>query len=150
MKLKHPLTGAIYTLQDDGLIRVEVDGRSGLFHPDGRYKSGDVRDADPHLIGWIGGPQLQTRGPLGSSRVAQVPRREDPPRTSTRRSKGMDLGLNGRKAIVTAASRGIGLSIARTLADDGVDVAICARSEGGLETAKKDLEEVSFRDKYKS
>lgn len=52
----------------------------------------------------------------------------------------MDLGLGGRKAIVTAASRGIGLSIAQTLADEGCDVAICARSEGGLESARKDLE----------
>ena len=52
----------------------------------------------------------------------------------------MDLGLSGRKAIVTAASRGIGLSIAQLLADEGVDVAICARAEGGLEAARKDLE----------
>ncbi len=52
----------------------------------------------------------------------------------------MDLGLNGLKAIVTAATRGIGLSIAQTLADEGVDVAICARGEGGLESARKDLE----------
>jgi len=52
----------------------------------------------------------------------------------------MDLGLQGRKAIVTAATRGIGLSIAQLLADEGVDVAICARSEGGLESARKDLE----------
>lgn len=52
----------------------------------------------------------------------------------------MDLGLEGRKALVTAASRGIGLAIAQQLADHGADVAICARSEGGLETARKDLE----------
>ncbi len=52
----------------------------------------------------------------------------------------MDLGLEGRKALVTAASRGIGLAIARTLADEGADVAICARSEGGLESARKEIE----------
>ncbi len=52
----------------------------------------------------------------------------------------MDLGLNGRKALVTAASRGIGLAIAQSLADQGCDVAICARGEGGLESARKDLE----------
>ncbi|NRA03847.1 MAG: SDR family oxidoreductase [Myxococcales bacterium] len=52
----------------------------------------------------------------------------------------MDLGLNGHKAIVTAATRGIGLAIAQLLADDGVDVAICARGEAGLESARKDLE----------
>jgi NAD(P)-dependent dehydrogenase (short-subunit alcohol dehydrogenase family) len=52
----------------------------------------------------------------------------------------MDLGLEGRNAIVTASSRGIGLSIAQLLADEGANVAICARSEGGLESARKDLE----------
>ncbi len=52
----------------------------------------------------------------------------------------MDLGLNGRKALVTAASRGIGLAIAQSLADQGCDVAICARGAGGLESARKDLE----------
>ena len=52
----------------------------------------------------------------------------------------MDLGLNGRKAVVTAATRGIGLAIAQTLADNGADVAICARGDAGLESARKDLE----------
>lgn len=39
----------------------------------------------------------------------------------------MDLGLKGRKAIVTGATRGIGRAIAETLADEGCDVGICAR-----------------------
>ena len=49
----------------------------------------------------------------------------------------MDLGLEGRKAIVTAGSRGIGLSIAELLADQGCDIAICARGEEALEAARK-------------
>lgn len=52
----------------------------------------------------------------------------------------MELGLDGRKAVVTAASRGIGLAIAQTLADQGCDLAICARGEEGLESSRKDLE----------
>ena len=40
----------------------------------------------------------------------------------------MNLGLSGKKAIVTGATRGIGRAIAETLADEGVDVAICARN----------------------
>jgi NAD(P)-dependent dehydrogenase (short-subunit alcohol dehydrogenase family) len=52
----------------------------------------------------------------------------------------MDLGLKGKKAIVTGASRGIGRCIAETLADEGVDLAICSRSAEGLESARKDLE----------
>lgn len=52
----------------------------------------------------------------------------------------MDLGLRGKKAIVTGASRGIGRSIATALAEEGVDLAICSRSAEGLEEARKDLE----------
>lgn len=52
----------------------------------------------------------------------------------------MDLGLEGKKAIVTGGSRGIGRAIAETLADEGVDLAICARGVEGLEAAARDLE----------
>jgi len=57
----------------------------------------------------------------------------------------MDLGLKGMKACVTGASRGIGLAIARVLADEGADVAICARGAGGVESARKDLESRGVR-----
>lgn len=52
----------------------------------------------------------------------------------------MDLGLKGLKAIVTGGSRGIGRAIAGLFADEGADVAICARTKKGVEAAKKDLE----------
>jgi len=48
----------------------------------------------------------------------------------------MDLGLKGKMALVTGASEGIGMAIARKLAEEGVSVAICARTEAKLkETA---------------
>ena len=45
----------------------------------------------------------------------------------------MDLGLKGRKAIVTGGTRGIGLKIAETLAGEGCDIAICARDGAMVE-----------------
>ena len=45
----------------------------------------------------------------------------------------MDLGLAGRTALVTGATRGIGLAIARTLGREGVRVAVSARSEADVE-----------------
>jgi NAD(P)-dependent dehydrogenase (short-subunit alcohol dehydrogenase family) len=45
----------------------------------------------------------------------------------------MDLGLTGKNAVVTGASKGIGLAIARALAAEGANVVAGARSTGPLE-----------------
>lgn len=47
----------------------------------------------------------------------------------------MDLGLTGKTALVSGASRGIGLAIAEGLAAEGVRLAIAARGREELETA---------------
>src|SRR5436309_12866681 len=57
----------------------------------------------------------------------------------------MELGLTGKVAIVTGGSRGIGRAIARELALEGVDVAICARQRQALDEAAKALSQETGR-----
>jgi 3-oxoacyl-[acyl-carrier protein] reductase len=47
----------------------------------------------------------------------------------------MDLGLGGKVALVTAASKGLGLASAAALAAEGASVAICARDPARLSAA---------------
>jgi len=51
----------------------------------------------------------------------------------------MDLQLKGKTALVTGGSEGIGRAIAEVLANEGVDVAICARRKEPLEAVAKDI-----------
>ena len=51
----------------------------------------------------------------------------------------MDVRLDGRCALVTGGSRGIGFAIAKKFADSGADVAILARSRDKLDQAKAEI-----------
>lgn len=53
----------------------------------------------------------------------------------------MDLHLEGRKAIVTGGSKGLGRAIAEELAREGADVAICSRNHEEVTSAGKEIEE---------
>ncbi|HEU0074718.1 MAG TPA: SDR family oxidoreductase [Dehalococcoidia bacterium] len=57
----------------------------------------------------------------------------------------MDLLLEGKRAIVTGGSRGIGKAIARQLAREGCDVALGARTEGTLKEAAAELSKETGR-----
>lgn len=55
----------------------------------------------------------------------------------------MDLGLKDRVALVTAASAGLGLAVARELAREGAKVAICGRSPDRLQAAVEQLRQIN-------
>lgn len=51
----------------------------------------------------------------------------------------MDLGLKGKTAFVAGASSGLGFAVARTLVEEGCQVAICSRSKERIEEAAASL-----------
>ena len=51
----------------------------------------------------------------------------------------MDLGLSGKKALITGSTRGIGRAIANLLADEGVDLAICSRNQEEVDSTVGEL-----------
>ncbi len=57
----------------------------------------------------------------------------------------MELGLQGKRAIITGATRGIGRAIAEQLLAEGVDLAICARSPEAVEAAVSELSAIGPR-----
>jgi 3-oxoacyl-[acyl-carrier protein] reductase len=57
----------------------------------------------------------------------------------------VDLGLSDRVALVTGGSRGIGLSVAATLAEEGCHLAICARGAEALQAAAARIGSASGR-----
>ena len=57
----------------------------------------------------------------------------------------MNMELEGRNCVVLGGSRGIGRAIAMGLADEGANVAICARNEGPLRETEAALVEKGVR-----
>jgi NAD(P)-dependent dehydrogenase (short-subunit alcohol dehydrogenase family) len=51
----------------------------------------------------------------------------------------MDLGLRGRKALISGASKGIGRAVAEVLAEEGCDVALVSRTAADLEKARAEI-----------
>lgn len=56
--IKHPFTGALYERHGDGNIKVSNGEQSGVFTSFGEWLSGDLRECDPQLCGWVAGPQV--------------------------------------------------------------------------------------------
>jgi NAD(P)-dependent dehydrogenase (short-subunit alcohol dehydrogenase family) len=57
----------------------------------------------------------------------------------------VDLQLNGKTALITGGSEGIGRAIAMVLANEGVDIAICARRKEPLEAAANEISKATGR-----
>jgi hypothetical protein len=51
----------------------------------------------------------------------------------------MDLGLNGKRVLITGGSRGIGFACARGFSSEGADVVVAARDPARLDAAKREL-----------
>ncbi|MGA1542963.1 MAG: SDR family NAD(P)-dependent oxidoreductase, partial [Ilumatobacteraceae bacterium] len=51
----------------------------------------------------------------------------------------MDLGLSGKKALVTGSTKGLGRAIVETLLAEGASVAICARNADEVAAAVSEL-----------
>jgi NAD(P)-dependent dehydrogenase (short-subunit alcohol dehydrogenase family) len=58
--------------------------------------------------------------------------------------------LSGKRALVTGASKGIGLEVARALSFEGADVVICGRDQGQLDKALADLKQSAPKAKFAS
>jgi hypothetical protein len=58
----HPFSLALYERTGDGNILVTDDtqgaSKKGLFRRDGSWIEGEIFECDPHLCGWIAGPQI--------------------------------------------------------------------------------------------
>jgi 3-oxoacyl-[acyl-carrier protein] reductase len=57
----------------------------------------------------------------------------------------MELELKGKKAVVCAASKGLGLAVAKSLYAEGVELLICARNSADLECSAKEIAKFAGR-----
>ena len=57
----------------------------------------------------------------------------------------MDLGIQGKVALVTGGSRGLGRVAALSLAREGVNVAICGRTQSTLDSTVAEIEALGVR-----
>ena len=58
----------------------------------------------------------------------------------------MDLEINGKKALLTGSSKGIGYAIAHRLAMEGCNLVLIARSSAELEEAAQKIRQESARE----
>ncbi len=58
-QIRHPLSGAVYELDDDGNVMVTKGDLVGVYDSEGLWLEGAVQTVDPELCRWIGnGPRV--------------------------------------------------------------------------------------------
>ena len=80
--IKHPLSGALYDLDDDGHIVVTLDDKTGIFTKEGVWLSGEIRTADAHFCAAGSAARTCPRLPSGG-RVLQGQRQHRRRRSMT-------------------------------------------------------------------
>jgi hypothetical protein len=65
--LVHPFTKALYEQDGEGRIKVTLNGAYGVFTTRGKWIEGEIKECDPQLCGWVGGPQI------ANHRVSKAP-----------------------------------------------------------------------------
>ena len=50
---KHAFTGALYELNEEGNVVITDGDLQGVFRPDGRWISGELRQSDPQMCNWV-------------------------------------------------------------------------------------------------
>jgi hypothetical protein len=61
-ELTNFISGAVYGIDEpSGLVRVQSEGKTGLFTYLGQWRSGDRFDINPLMCNWVGGPRVDTK-----------------------------------------------------------------------------------------
>lgn len=69
----------MYDVGEDGLVHVDLNGTTGVFDHQGRWVSGALTHADPHMCLWLAGPQLPDGMSVSHRDIPNRPTSPQPP-----------------------------------------------------------------------